>query len=293
MTEEHYRKLEELERGSLAPREAAAIDYVTQFTIDPAGMHGDLFTALLSHFSRAQAVEIAVFAAWQANGLRAIDSWGAEVLLNSLDVPLAYADGPSLFVPGAPDPAHHDDGNFPVVDEVVPLPNPTNAADDETVEAIRQEWTDWGCPPERWLRFLSAAPHVLWGWSNFHRLTFQQGALPRRTQALVIALLSVMIDYEEWAAGLLDESKGWGVSAADREALRSGRFDRFDPTSAAALTYAHRLEADYSTIDDAFFESVAVALGPGELVELGNLAGMHMGSIRLARFLSTHQIDPW
>ena len=88
------------------------------------GMERARFADLLVHFTAAQAVEIAVFTAWQANGLRAIHSWDADVLFRSPEVELAYAGGPSLFVKGPPGQTNPPAGPYPRPEDVVPYPDP-------------------------------------------------------------------------------------------------------------------------------------------------------------------------
>ena len=260
------------------------MDFATSFTVDPLGTDRALWRDLLAHFGPSAAVEIAVFTAWQANGLRAIHSWDAERLFEASDVPLAYSDGPSLFVPGTGPPARGTMRHLRPED-VVRYPDPNAALAPQDLVALRDAWHAQGSPPGTWLDFLAPAPHVLWGWAEFHRLALLEGLLPVRAKALASALLAVRLGYEAWVARPGRGSAPEPVTERDLDWLRSGDLDRFDTRTAAALRYVDCLETDYLSIDSEFMRQLGRSLSPGHIVELGMFAGLQMGSIRLARLV--------
>lgn len=224
-----------------------------------------------------------VFVAWQASGLRAIHSWSADLLFGAPEVRLAYADGPSLFVAGGTAAAGGSSARFVQVEDVVPAVRRERAWEPAALEMARDAWRRHGAPPEEWFEVLRPAPHVLWGWSEFHRLTFDEGLLPVHLKALAMALLAARLGHRRWTAGLVGRGGPAGLTVADVAATEAGDLERFDPKTRAALTYVGRLEGNYLTVDDRFMADVAGALSPGELVEIGMFAGLHLGSIRLAR----------
>lgn len=273
-----YEDLRDIEGGNLSPREKAALRFGEAFTNDPAGMSAGLYEDLHHHFSPPEVVEIAVLCAWQANVNRVVHtSWGRH----NPSVQLPYRPWETGFPAGAgsdrsPSAPSAGDGWDPDIPR------------EPDVRRISEEWKARGTPPPDFLDYLAVAPHVLTGWSEFHRLTFGEGVLPRRLKALVLFALAQVIGHEAWVAGLVPgKGKGGaGITPGDLELLKAGHFDAFSAREAAALRYTERLETAYRVIEDDFIAEVARPFTHGEFLELGLFVGMHMGGLRLAKFLA-------
>lgn len=272
-----------LAAGEVSPGARAALEFGEAFAAAPDTLTRAHRDRLVEHFGPGGAVEIMVFVAWQASGLRAIHSWAADLLFGAPDVRLAYADGPSLFVANG---VAADGGRRPEVEDVVPFLRRERPWEPAALDAVREAWRGQGTPPGEWFEFLAAAPRVLWGWSEFHRLTWAEGLLPARAKTRALALLAGRLGHPRWVEGLIGRMSPPSITATELDALAAGDFERFDPKSRAVLTYVERLEREYLTIDDAFVADVAGTLSAGELVEAGMFTGLQLGSIRLARFVS-------
>ena len=268
LTEEKLEGLCDLDGGNFSERERAGLQFVQEFTVDFDGARPFL-EALAPYFTRAEIAEITIFAAWQANGLRTIHSWDAHEFLNSPDVPLPYADGPSLFVRDdnsmagsvAAEHLQNDLPSFPPFDRE-PLPD---------AESIWNAWEKLGTPPRAWLEFLSASPRALWGWAEFHQLTYEEGVLRRSFKAKVLARLADLVDVPSWL-----------------QVERNAQAPEVDDRLHIALRYAEDLFDDYLGVGDEDYRTLHKHFREAEVMELGNFIGMQIGSLKLARVIGIH-----
>ena len=97
LTEERIAASEDFEHQDFTPREKAALRFAEQLTVDHWNLPEGIYEDLRRHFDPREIVEIAMFCAWQANGLRVIHAWKAETLWTEDRVPLPYADESSIF----------------------------------------------------------------------------------------------------------------------------------------------------------------------------------------------------
>jgi len=268
LTEEKLEGLCDLDDGNFSERERTGLQFVQVFTVDFDGAR-PFFEALAHYFTPAEIAEIAIFGAWQANGLRTIHSWDAQEFVSSPDVSLPYADGPSQF--GREDNSmagsvatEHLQNNLPIFPpfDREPLPD---------TESIWNAWGKLGTPPRAWLDFLSASPRALWGWAEFHQLTYEEGVLPRSFKAKVLARLADLVDVPSW---LQVEHNAQAHEVDDRLQI--------------ALRYAEDLFDDYLGLGDKDYRVLQKHFTEAEVMELGNFIGMQIGSLKLARIIGIH-----
>jgi hypothetical protein len=224
------------------------------------------FDDLARHFTPLESREIVLLAAWQAAGLRAIASWRREESLDST-LPLAYLDmreGEDTFLA------------YTLAPEATPDPELAQQLYDRYVG----EWATTAGPPAAWAAYLREAPHVFWGWAEFHRIIVTEGLNDRRVKGGVIAYLAALEGHQGWAMNVAARPELWGLSSEEVGALSACDLSGFDHDLQAVLRYVE--EMTYSSgVSTEATDGIRAVLSPGQLVELGMFAGLHLASIRI------------
>ncbi|MFQ5912325.1 MAG: carboxymuconolactone decarboxylase family protein [Nitrospinota bacterium] len=275
LTEERIAASEDFENQDFADREKAALRFAEQLTVDYRKLNGEIYENLGRHFDLREIAEIAVFSAWQGNGLRVIHSWKAETLWTENRVPLPFTDESSIF--GNPQAAKEPfDPRDPK--RQMGRAAPSLVAGDAEQKRNRQprglpaQATDRGTPPE-WISFLSHSPEALEGWSEFFRLVFAEGILDVRLKAAVGAQMARLLGSEVWFESFRER------------AGREGLDEIGSPRESAALRYGECITTDYLAVDDELFEELRRHFTDPELIELGLFVGMMNGTFRLSQTL--------
>lgn len=216
------------------------------------------FADLRAHGSELEAIEVVMIAAWQAAGLRAIHSWKREESLDST-LPLAQFEG-------EPDEGY----------ALAPAP----VEDAGVAQELLARYADQWAPPRRWGEYLAAAPHVLWGWTAFHRVIWEDGVNDLATKAACLVYLAAFEGHADWTVGIERDSEAHGLTEAQIEQLRDCRADDLRPDMQAACRYVEEMTYSEGVSEDVT-RAAADALGPGGIVELGMFAGLHLASIRV------------
>lgn len=131
------------------------------------------------------------------------------------------------------------------------------------------------------------SPPVAEGWLKLFTAIRQQGSLSGRLRELVIMRIAVInqaeYEFDQHVPFALKE----GITQAQLDALRAGRFDAFTPLEQSVLAYADSMTRDVHVPDDVF-AAVKPHFNERELVELtATIAGYNL----VSRFLEALQID--
>ncbi|HEY9469419.1 MAG TPA: hypothetical protein VIQ76_07360 [Propionibacteriaceae bacterium] len=151
------------------------------------------------------------------------------------------------------------------------------------------EWTTTAGPPAEWADYLVVAPHAFWGWAEFHRITMADGMNEPRVKAGVVMYLAALEGHQTWAIHVAGRPALYDLTVEEITALGACDISGFDGEMHAVLRYVE--EMTYSSgVGEEAIRGVRAVLSPGQLVELGMFAGLHLASIRIdiARRSSAH-----
>lgn len=227
---------------------------------------GTHFDDLARNFTPLETREIILLAAWQAAGLRAIASWRREESLDST-LPLAYVE------------MRHEEDAFQA-HRLAPKAKPDPVLAQELHDHYVAEWVTTAGPPTEWADYLVVAPHALWGWAEFHRIIMAEGVNEPRIKAGVVAYLAALEGHTSWAKNIAAMPELFGLTAEEVRALGACDASGFDSDTQAVLRYVEEMTYSSGVGEEATRGARAV-LSPGQLVELGMFAGLHLASVRI------------
>jgi alkylhydroperoxidase family enzyme len=136
-------------------------------------------------------------------------------------------------------------------------------------------------------RMLLHSPPVAEGWLTFLTAIRQKLGLAARIRELVIMRVAVLNAAEYEFQAHLPFARAEGVSEAQLEGLRTGRYELFDERERAALAYAEAMTRTIR-VPDKVFAAVRHHFDDRETVELTATIGVYN---LVSRFLEAVQLD--
>lgn len=281
LTEERIAESEDFENRPFTPREKAALRFSGQLTVNYRKVDDSIWEPFREHFTPREMSQIAVFSAWQSNGLRVIHSWKAESLWGNDQVALPYSDDTSIFQK-FPSNRLDSTAGHTGLERKAGTQVEISRIPDHGGDPGANDPADLLAFPTNWISFLSLSPEAEDGWKNFFRLSFTDGILDLRLKTLVWIHMADILGSEPWVRTARNLAHQVGVRKNDLESLKVFEESSFSLREKSALRYAECITTDYLAVDDEMFGELKRNFSDPELIELGLYIGIMSGTFRLS-----------